>query len=160
MSCSGSFTCIEKALPSYQYATQAQKFPTCLRLSTNTLAQKSTRWPLPKFEEPPIIILCQTTISRQIFTWIKLHKNCENDWGKELNTKESWYKSNFIVVGSNFISRCYNTQAKKIVLLTWILIRKEDFGSSYKNLQKKSLAEWGEKKERSSLIHETIFLIL
>ena len=38
----------------------------------------------------------------------------ENDCGKELSTKESWYKSNFILVGSNFISPYYNTQAEKM----------------------------------------------
>ena len=81
LSCSWSFlfTCIEKALPPYRYATQAQKFPAYLRLSTNTLAQKSTCWPLPKFEEPRTIILCLTTFSRQIFAWIKVRKNCEID---------------------------------------------------------------------------------
>ena len=33
--------------------------------------------------------------------------------GKSMNTKESWYKSNFIVVGSNFNSSYYYTQAEK-----------------------------------------------
>ena len=71
------FICTEKALTPYRYATQAQKFPAYLCSSTNTLVQKSTCWPLPKFEEPPIISLCLTTFSQQIFLWIKLHKNDE-----------------------------------------------------------------------------------
>ena len=38
----------------------------------------------------------------------------ENDWRKGSNTKQSWCKSNSIVVGSNFNSPCYNTQAGKM----------------------------------------------
>ena len=39
----------------------------------------------------------------------------ENYWGKELNKKESWYKLNFIVVRSNFIS-LYEIRWKKCLV--------------------------------------------
>ena len=38
----------------------------------------------------------------------------ENDWGKGMNSKESWYNSNLIVVRSNFNLPNSNSQTEKM----------------------------------------------
>ena len=40
----------------------------------------------------------------------------KNNRGKRMCIKESWYKSNFILVGSNFNSPCYKTRAEKCLV--------------------------------------------
>ena len=81
-----------------------------------------------------------------------------------MTTKESRYKSNFMVVGSNFNSSYYNTQAQKcLVNLNFNskgrfseFFCKVVFPTKWENLQRKSLAKWKKKKEKPSLIHEIL----
>ena len=51
---------------------------------------------------------------------------CKSDSGKRTNTKESLYKSNFVVFGSKFNSPYYNNQAENVWLIP-TLIQKDTF---------------------------------
>ena len=72
-----------------------------------------------------------------------------------MNTKESWYKLNFIVVGSKFNSPCYSTQAEKCPINSNLNLkgRFSEFFAKFNNFHKmktfvkKSLAKWREKKK-------------